>query len=165
MRTQFLRILLASGFAFIVIALARIGFENSAFRAMNSEGSAFVSFVSDFEDFSKSGYHDTFGWGGGEIVRAAARELGNHLHLCRQYKLADDGAMRFEVKVSVGVRKFRVVGILEGSEKNPRMAACLRDKINATVIEKLSELQPASEDTYRLKVEVQSNIAMALPSE
>lgn len=143
---------LAGMFAFKRIAL-------KASKVESAPHNVFVSFLDGFEDLQVTAYKDNFGWGGLETLSTSVRSLAPHLSNCRQYKKEGSDNFRFEVKVEVAQQRFRVVGILSGSEKNPEMAQCLRDKINEAKVEQIATLKNAPEDSYRLKIEVQNNVA------
>lgn len=140
--------------------------------AADTPVTAFVTFVGEFVDDSPvkalghGARRSSFGWGASGIISEAVREIAPVIQNCRQYKSSGaEDRVRLDVKVEPGRPGFRVVGLVEGAESQPKMAACMREKINAARFSRLAALKPVPEDAYRLRVEVHSNIGVELPKE
>lgn len=121
------------------------------------EGLGFVTFMDTFEDTSGLQMKDMFGWGALDLVSRASQALAPHLQACRaQLQGSASGLVfRFDVKVDVNKPGFSVNGLLEGAEREPAMAGCLRDKINTLAISDFSNLRAASPKSYKLRLGVQ----------
>lgn len=132
-----------------------------ALRATSLEGGealGFVTFMESFEETSGSKMKDVFGWGALDLVSRASEALAPHLQACRARLENEAGgklSFRFDVKVEVAKPGFVVNGLLEGADREPAMAACLRDKINNLKIGDFAHLRSAPPKSYKLRLGVQ----------
>jgi hypothetical protein len=131
-----------------------------ALRALtldSGETMGFVTFMDALEEKSGNQMKDVFGWGGLDLVSRASQALAPHLQACRaQLQGSPTGlSFRFDVKVDVNKPGFTVSGLLDGAEREPAMASCLRDKINALAIADFKTLRAAAPKSYKLRLGVQ----------
>ncbi|MBM3382375.1 MAG: hypothetical protein FJY29_08035 [Betaproteobacteria bacterium] len=131
-----------------------------ALRAVSlagGEAMGFVTFMDALEENSGAQMKDVFGWGGLDLVSRASQALAPHLQACRaQLQGSASGlSFRFDVKVDVNKPGFTVSGLLDGAEREPAMATCLRDKINSLAIADFKTLRSAAPKSYKLRLGVQ----------
>ena len=134
--------------------------KNVAMRANSlehGEAMGLVTFMDMLEDTTGSQMKDMFGWGALDLVSRASQALAPHLQACRaRLQGTANGLMfRFDVKVDVKKPGFEVNGLLDGAEREPAVATCLRDKINSLTISEFSNLRAASPGSYKLRLGVQ----------
>jgi hypothetical protein len=131
-----------------------------ALRAVSLDGAeamGFVTFMDVLEENSGNQMKDVFGWGGLDLVSRASQALAPHLQACRAQLQGPPAGLsfRFDVKVDVNKPGFTVSGLLDGAEREPAMATCLRDKINSLAIADFKTLRSAAPKSYKLRLGVQ----------
>lgn len=137
-------------------------FRSSSFQlratTLNSAGSSsgFVSYMETVEDFQESRLKNLFGWGGLDVVSQASQGMALQLSSCRAQlrNAAAQQFFRFDVKVDVVRPGFVVSGLLDGADREPDVATCLRDKIESVVIKEFRQLRAAPPNTYKLRLAV-----------
>ncbi|NBO37619.1 hypothetical protein EBU99_03450 [bacterium] len=143
-------------FPFFSTPLTRSQVALRASSLENSEALGFVTFLGEIEDLSGSKSKDMFGWGALDLVSRASQALAPYLQTCRAQVQGDPKGLsfRFDVKIDVKKPGFTVNGLLDGQDKEPAVATCLRDKINGLVISDFANLRAAPPKSYRMRLSV-----------